>query len=127
MKKLASRFWKVFNAVASFNAGVMDADRQTNNLQMLELLKSLQSLGRFQEATHWAQMAMTSNPQLMMRMTSDSRFASEYRELISPTQTTDDSNPALKLDLKTFPEWRPPAGASELSGKRLEEKSSIQE
>jgi len=96
---------RVFNAVTYI--------KKTGYSQVMGLLKSLKSLGRFQEATHWGQMAMTSESGLMMRMTTDPKFSHEYRGIIGATQTNEDLNPALKFDLKAFPEWQPPAGASD--------------
>jgi tetratricopeptide (TPR) repeat protein len=93
---------RVFNAVAYI-------ERQKSYSQMLGLLKSLQSLGRFREATQWGQTAMSSDPDLMMRMTKDPGFSSEYRGIIAAAPTKKEFNPALNIDLKTFPEWSPPA------------------
>lgn len=88
-------------------------DKQTSYSQVLGLLKSLQSLGRFQEAGQWGQIAMTSDPSLMMRMTTDRDFSTEYSRVFSATGDKNGNlNQALKFNLKTFPEWLPPAGAS---------------
>lgn len=106
---------RVFNAVTYI--------KKTGYSQVMGLLKSLQSLGRYQEVTHWGQMAMTANSGLMMRMTTDPRFATEYRGIISATHTKEDLNPALKFDLKSLPEWHPPA----VSENRDEQKDAIQE
>ena len=95
---------RVFNAVAYI--------KQSGYSQVTGLLKSLQSLGRFQEATHWGQMALTSSPGLMIRFTTDSRFSNEFGAMIAGSQTKEDLYPALKFDLKEFPEWRPPVSES---------------
>ena len=88
-------------------------DRQRSYSQLMGLLKSLQSLGRFQEATQWGQVAMTSDPSLMRRMTTDRSFSTEYSQIMSAAyEKHGNFNPALKFNLQTFPEWLPPAGTS---------------
>lgn len=96
---------KLFDAISYI-------DRQRSFSQVMGLLKSLKSLGRLPEATQWGQLAMISDPSLMMRMTSDSQFSAEYREIFAANAPGGDSNPALKFKLTAFPDWQPPAGAS---------------
>ncbi|MDA1232946.1 MAG: tetratricopeptide repeat protein, partial [Planctomycetota bacterium] len=74
----------VFDAVAFMQA-------HNSSAQAFNVAESLSSLGRVREASHWGQIAMTSNPQLMRRMTSDRAFADKYRRIITAVGSSEDS------------------------------------
>ena len=87
-------------------------DKQNSYSQVWGLIESLHSLGRFREAAHWGQNAMTTDVRLMMRITKDREFADKYRRIMAAAHTVDDLHPGLKFQLKKFPDWHPPRGAS---------------
>ena len=101
----AENLRSLFDAVAY-------TQKHSDPLQFWGLAESLQSLGRFREAVHWGQTAMTSDPRLMMRMTSDSEFSNAYHRMVAAAEADQDINPALKIGLQQFPEWKPLAAAS---------------
>ncbi len=76
------------------------------------LAELMQSLGRYREAARWGQMAMMSDPRLMVRMTSDSQFAKSYNQIIAAASTGKDFDPASIMSLEGFPEWQPPVVAT---------------
>ena len=86
------------------------------------LVETLYTLGRFPEAAQWGQTAMISDARLMLRMTSDLKFADKYRQIIAAANTTTDLNPALKFNREAFPGWRPPTDASVSEGIRANRK-----
>lgn len=91
-----------FNAAAQLKKGSSATDAWSIAL-------SLSALGRTREASQWGQVAMVSDSQMMRRMVSDRAFGDQYRQVIGAGSSGTNSNPALRIDLKAFPEWQPPA------------------